>query len=191
MIEYNITPEEFEFSKYFSEAVDTSYYASRSQFNQEKRERDALIGKLGEIATYQSLKDKFPELSSPDFQIYDAKNKSWDFDLKAPNINLHVKTQDLKQGEKYGVSWIFQYGNGKTKHYDKEVFDRITPNQYVSFVSIDLDNKKCYIRAIVKLDLLHEKKLFSLPKLDRLQKANKLAIYLKDLEKYPEELFIL
>ncbi len=189
MIKYSFTKEELDACKLFSESVDTSYYSSRFQFNEQKRQKDALIGKLGEVATYHSLKDKISNLTIPDFKIYSAKEKSWDFDLKGSEGNFHVKTQDVEQGEKYGVSWIFQYGNGKNQHYDKEIFDKVTPNQYVTFVSLSLKDNFAIIRAILKLEFLHERKLFGLPKLEHLQKANKKAVYLKDIERYSEQLF--
>lgn len=184
MIKYYFTQEEIDKCKSFSESVDTSFYARRSQFNEEKRKKDSFVGKLGEIAVYNYLKSKINNLNYPDLNIYSAREKSWDFDLKGESVNLHVKTQDLEQGERYGVSWIFQYGNGKNSHYDKEIFDKLTPNQYVAFVSLCLHEKYAIIRSIVNLDFLHENKLFGLPKLDHLKKANKKAVYLKDIERY-------
>jgi hypothetical protein len=189
MIKYVFTKEEVDACKLFSEAVDTSHYSKRGQNNDQKRQKDALIGKLGEVATYHSLKDKIHGLTIPDFKIYSAKEKSWDFDLKGQEVNVHVKTQDVEQGEKYGVSWIFQYGNGKNQHYDKEIFDKLTPNQYVVFVSLSLKDNLAIIRAILKLEFLHERKLFGLPKLEFLQKENKKAVYLKDIERYSDQLF--
>jgi hypothetical protein len=190
-MKFYFTKEEYDACELFSQAVDTSHYAKRSQNNESKRIKDALIGKLGEVAAYHYLKDKIDGLSTPDFNIYEAKNKSWDFDLKAEGFNIHVKTQDNDIGEKYGTSWIFQYGNGKNSHYDKEIFDVTSPNQYVVFVSLFLNGKDSVanIRAVTRLEFLHQKKMFSLPKLERLQFANKKAVYLKDLEKYPEDMF--
>jgi hypothetical protein len=191
MVEYKFTSEEIKAAELFSEAVDTSFYSTRNQFNESKRKKDSLIGKLGEFAAFHYLKDKISNLSFPDLNIYDAKQKSWDFDLKGDNANIHVKTQDLVQGEKFGVSWIFQFGDGKSKSYDKEIFDKISDNQYVTFVSIDLERFTAYIRGVVLLEHLHNKKLFGLPKLEHLQRANKLAVYLKDLERYPDNLFVI
>lgn len=190
MITIQITEEEFNKCKIFSEKCDTSHYVKRNQFNEEKRKKDSLIGKIGEIATFNYLKDKVENLTYPDFEIYSAKNKSWDFDLKAKDRNFHVKSQDVVQGDRFGVSWIFQYGNGFNQSYDKEIFDRLTDNQFISFVSINLETNEALIRAIVDLTFLHKKQLFKLPKLEKLQKANKLAVYLKDLERYPESLWM-
>lgn len=189
MIKYSFPQEELDICKKFSESVDTSHYSKRGQNNEQKRQKDTLVGKLGEFAVYQCLKNKVANITAPDVQIYTAKQKSWDFDIKGDGINLHVKTQDIEQGEKYGVSWIFQYGNGKNQHYDKEIFDNLTPNQYVAFVSLSLKDSLAIIRAVVKLEFLHDRKLFGLPKLEHLQKANKKAVYLKDIERYSDQLF--
>jgi hypothetical protein len=182
------TPEDIQKCTEFSEQVDTSLYAQRNQWDAEKRKADAKIGKLGELVVYQNLIEKYPNITYPDFKIYKAKEKSWDFDLKAPTFNLHVKTQEALQGAKFGESWIFQYGNGKNRHYDREIFDRTSPNQYIAFVKVNLLAKEGEIRAIVSLDLLHENKLFALPVLEKLQKANKLAVYYKDLQKFSDKL---
>lgn len=183
------TSEEIEKCTEFSEQVDTSLYAKRNQWDVNKRKADSKIGKLGEIAVYRSLVGKYPDLTYPDFKIYKPREKSWDFDLKHPNFNLHVKTQETLQASKFGESWIFQYGDGKKKNYDKEIFDRLSPNQYIAFVRLNVLEGYGTVRAIVSLDLLHDKKLFAEPVLDKLKFANKVAVYYKDLEKHKDQLW--
>lgn len=189
MIKFGFTPEEVQKCKEFAGQMDTSLYAKRNRSSEEKRIFDSYIGKLGELAAYQYLKPMVPDLTYPDFKIYKASEKSWDFDLKGSEYNVHVKTQDLAQGEKYGTSWIFQYGNGANRNYDREIFDRTSPNQWILFVSLDTEKPEGIIRAFVPLDFLHEKKLWAMPVLKHLQFANKLAIYLKDLQFYPKNMF--
>lgn len=180
MIKYNFTEEEINKCKEFAEKIDTSFYAKRNQFNNEKRKKDQLVGKLGEIISYNYLKPKINNLSYPDFNIYDKKDKSWDFDMKGDNYNIHVKSQEVSQGIRYGESWIFQKGS-KNKGYDKEIFDKISPNQYICFCSIDL-NKNCgEIKSVVNLNFLHDKNLFKEPKLAKLAELNKVAVYCLDL----------
>lgn len=183
------TDKEFDECKNFSELVDTSLYAKRNQWDAEKRKADSLVGKLGEVAVYNVLSPKYTDLTYPDFKIYKPREKSWDFDMKSSSFNLHVKTQESLQSAKFGESWIFQHGGGKRKHYDKEIFDRVTPNQYVAFVKVNLQKREAEVRAIVSLDLLHDNNLFALPVLEKLQNANKLAVYYKDLQQYGTELW--
>ena len=164
----------------FSQSIDTSFYSNRNQFNKEKRIKDQVVGKMGEFAIFSTLKPKFQDISEPDLNIYPPNKKTWDFDLKAQNphiLNMHVKSQTLESGNRYGVSWIFQ-------NTDKEIFNSSKKNQYVGFVSVNNDTSSCFIRAIVKLEHLHENKLFKMPKLQKLQESNKLAVYFDDLKKF-------
>lgn len=180
-MEYNFTKQDILACKTFSQDVNTSLYAQRGQLNDDKRKKDAFIGKLGEVAAYHLLKGKIENLTEPDFKIYEAKNKSWDFDLKGDKYNVHVKSQNVEQGKKYGTSWLFQKGNGKARHYDKEIFDQLSPNQYIAFMSVDLVDWSADLKAFVGLNLLHEKNLFDEPKLTYLQFGNKCAVYFDSL----------
>jgi len=181
MFIHKFSVEEFEKCLDFSEKIDTSYYSTRNQTNNIKRKKDQLIGKLGEIASYNYLKEKIKDISYPDFNIYEKKQKSWDFDLKSKDFNFHVKSQDIEQGLKYGESWLFQNSGLKYKGYDKEIFDRISPNQYICFCTIDLKTKQGFLKSLVSLDYIHNNHLFKLPKLEKLQQNNKLAVYFSDL----------
>jgi hypothetical protein len=163
----------------FANSIDTSFYATRNQLNNEKRKRDQIIGKLGEFAVKELLANKYPDLSDPDLKIYSARKKSWAFDLSSSSINLHVKSQDIIQGSKYGVSWIFQVG-------DKEVFNPSTESS-VAFTSVNLSAGTVDLLGVVKVSTLHDQKLFKLPKLEYLQKMNKLAVYYDDLKKLTHE----
>ncbi len=190
-MEIKFTQEEIDQCNDFANKIDTSYYATRSQTDNNKRRHDQVIGKLGEIAVFNSLKEKHPSLGPPDFRIFSKKEKSWDFDLKGDGISLHVKSQDIKQSKKYGESWIFQKGNGVNRNYDKEIFDRLSPNQYVSFVVVNLNENCATIKAIVDLDFLHKKELFKEPVLEKLRFANKMAVYFRDMKEYSTKLWAL
>lgn len=168
-----ISSQDYQTCVKFSEDVDTQFYETRKQLNDEKRKKDSLIGKLGEIGTFKALKDKLPNLTEPDFLIYKASEKSWDFDLKADGVNIHVKTQDVEQGKKYGESWVFQ-------KQDKHIFKEYSEFDYVAFVSIDLKTRECFIRSILPVSLLHEKSLFKQMKLFHL--SSKCAIYYDDIK---------
>jgi len=143
---------------------------------------DQRIGKLGEIAVFNFLKDSYPCISYPDFNIYDVKNKSWKSDLQIPSCGyqIHVKSQNVLQSIKYGESWIFQYGDGKSKSYDKEIFDnKLSEDIFVAFVVVDLHYKTATVKAIPSLKFLHENKLFKKPVKNF--NSTKLAVYYKDI----------
>jgi hypothetical protein len=173
------TEQQLRICEEFASAVDTTLYASRNQFNPEKRALDSKIGKLGEFAVYESLKNKIANLTQPDCKIYKPREKSWDYDLKGDNANIHVKCQSVEQGEKYGVSWIFQ-------NEDKHIFKNYNDNDYVAFVSLDLNKQEAHIRGIYLISFLHEKALFKKPKLAKL--FNKSAVYFDDLKDVKSEL---
>lgn len=178
------TPEDVEKCTEFSNQVDTSFYAKRNQWDADKRKADSKIGKFGELAVYYSLKEKYPTITYPDFNIYPARQKSWDYDLKHESFNLHVKTQETLQAAKFGESWIFQ-------SEDKHIFKIYTDKDYVAFVKVNLMKNEAEVRAIVQINTLHDNKLFELPVLEKLRYANKLAVYYRDLEKYPDKLWSL
>jgi hypothetical protein len=190
-MEIKFTQDQIDQCTQFAEEIDTSYYASRNQESDSKRKKDQIVGKLGEIAVYTYLKDKYPSISYPDFKIYDKKDKSWDFDMKGENINLHCKSQELKMSKKFGESWTFQRGDGHSKNYDLEIFDKKTPHQYVAFVIVDLQNNAATIKAIVELDFIHKKDLFKLPIMAKLRENNKSVVYFREMKEYTTKLWAL
>jgi len=159
--------------KQFSEILDTSFYENRNQFDDNKRRIDTVIGKAGELAVYYYLKETYPDITYPDFMIYSAKQKSWDYDLKSSNINIHVKSQNYLQGSNFGVSWIFQ-------NEDKHIFKNYKDNDYVAFVTVNLLEKHGTIKKILPVKLLHEQGLFKKPVLAKL--TSKSAIYYDDIK---------
>lgn len=186
-----LTEEEVEKCRSFASRMDTSYYAKRNQFDQGKKFKDQVIGKLGEIGVYKLLSKSHSEITYPDFEIYESSKKSWDFDMKSSSFNLHVKSQNMEDLNRNSISntasWIFQYGDGK-KDCDKEIFNKLSPNQYVAFVIVDVYNLIADIKAIVSLDFLHDNNLFSFPNKESLKNTKKAVYYRNLLEFSPEEL---
>ena len=164
-------------------------YARRNQFDVEKIKKDIRNGKLGEQGTHNILSSQYPNLSQPDYQIYDKSQKNWDPDLKdTSGIRVAVKSQDIDSAINYGESWVFQFGNGKNYDCDTAVFKEIDDNHYVAFNALNVPKRFGVIRAVVKISWLHEKKLFKEMKVHQLR-GNKVAVYYEDLEKYSNELF--
>lgn len=190
---FTISSEIFNKCTTFAKAsVNTSSdkYARRNQFDIEKIIKDIRNGKIGEECVWDNVSVEYPDLSMPDHNIYDKKDKSWSPDLIAEKSNIHlaVKSQDIESALAFGDSWVFQYGNGGKYDCDSGVFKNITPNHYVAFVSLNVPKRHGEIKAIVKIQWLHDKKLFK-----DMQKAslrgNKVAVYYDDLEKYKDELW--
>jgi hypothetical protein len=170
--------------------TSTDKYARRNQFDGEKIIKDIRNGKVGEEAVWEKYAIDFPNLSKPDHQIYDKKDKSWTADLvdKVSNIRLAVKSQDIDSSIHFGESWVFQFGNGGKYDCDTGVFKTTDDNHYVAFVALNTPKKTGLIRAVVKVQWLHDKKLFKAMQKQSLR-GNKVAVYYDDLEKYSNELW--
>lgn len=189
---FEIDKEAFEKCAAFAKvSVDTSAdkYAKRNQFNVAKIMDDIRNGKLAEEMVYQKISKIYPELSKPDYNIYEKKQKSWDPDLKEPNVPLRiaVKSQDIKSEIAFGRSWVFQGGIGKKFDTDKGIFGEEDTNHYVCFVSLNVPKHSGTLRAIVKVKWLHDNGLFKPMQL--LHLSSKQAVYYEDLEKLSDQLW--
>lgn len=164
-----------------SVATHIHHYAQRNQTDNNLIKQQILIGKLGEFAVEKFLLNNQIKIDSPDLTIYDHKSKTFNSDLKYQNIKIHVKSQEIEQAKKFGLSWIFQYGNNQKGHLDTEIFQQSFKKQYVAFVLIDLKVKLAKIIAFVSLNTLHQYNLFKDPKKDTLRGIKK-AIYYQDIK---------
>lgn len=164
-------------------------YARRNQYDVEKIVKDIRNGKLGEEGVYEILFEQYPNLSKPDHNIYDKANKSWAPDLKDPSgIVVAVKSQDIESALNFGESWVFQFNEGKNYDCDTGIFKEKNDNHYVAFVALNVSKRFGTIKAIVKVQWLHDKKLFKEMKKQSLR-GNKVAVYFEDLQKYENELW--
>jgi len=165
-------------------------YARRNQFDLEKIVKDIRNGKIGEEAVHQIFVPQFPKLSQPDHKVYAKKDKSWDPDLhdEDSKVRIAVKSQDIDSAIAFGESWVFQFGNGGKFDCDTGVFFEKDNNHYVAFVALNTPKKSGVVRAVVKIQWLHDKKLFKEMKKQSLR-GNKVAVYFEDLQKYKDELW--
>jgi hypothetical protein len=101
--------------------------------------------------------------------IYSAKEKSFDADLKFGLFNLHVKSQTSQSSFRYGDSWIFQSKDPlfeSANEYDIIIGCRVSLNEDGAFVEI-------------KLEKPFEKLVFNNTKLSKFN-DNKKAVYLEE-----------
>lgn len=179
-------------TEFAKSSVDSSAdkYARRNQFDVEKIIKDIRNGKAGEEAVYEKVSAMFPDISKPDHEIYSKKDKSWSPDLidETSGTHIAVKSQDIESALAFEDSWVFQYNNGKSYDCDTGIFKDKNDLHYVAFVSLNIPKRKGLIRAIVKVKWLHDKKLFKEMKKESLR-GNKMAVYLEDLEQYPDQLW--
>lgn len=101
---------DYEMARAFAMDVDHTVaesYAARHQTNPEQRIRQAIVGKLGEIATRVYLLDHGLACDPPDFTITTRKSYGADMTFTHTHAAVHVKSQSLESARKYGLSWMF------------------------------------------------------------------------------------
>lgn len=188
-IKFVITPEMFDKCAEFAKKSvlnSADKYKKRNQFDVDKICDDIKNGKIAEEGAWLLLSQKFNALSKPDHTIYSKKFKSWDPDLKdeTTNAKIAIKSQNIKSELEFGKSWVFQIGNGK-KDCDKEIFTTDTVNKFVCFVSLNVPRRFGELQAFVKLQWLHDNKLFKPMIKNNL--SSKVAVYYEDLEKFNKD----
>ena len=174
----------------YDSGYNYDYYSKqRNQNNQDKKKEQNLIGKLGEVIVYRSLKSTFPDITEPDFDIYPPNKKSWkrDIFIKSTNTPVHVKSQGEESAKNYGVSWVFQWQNQNGKGgKDKEIFTK-NGSGLVCLVVIDLKQKRGQLFYCIKQNILVDNNLFDEPKLEK-HRGYKKIVYSKRLAKFLENI---
>lgn len=173
-----------------SVGTSSDKYARRNQFDIDKIVKDIRNGKIGEEGVHKVLLEGLPQLSGPDHNIYDKKDKSWDPDLKdlSSGVRVGVKSQDYESAIHFGESWVFQFRAGQKYDVDTGIFGDKDDKHYVAFVALNVPKRTGEVRAIVRVSWLHEKNLFKEMKKQNLR-GNKVAVYYDDLANFKEELF--
>lgn len=168
-----VTPETVIIARNFADKVtQTTNYSDARQFNSDKIRDDHFISKIGEEAAKLIL-SKYTEVSGPDYNIYQAQQKSWDDDLSAGGIGLAVKTQKRSSAAVYELSWTFQAGPGRRDI----ILNR--PDAWVIFVEYDDSNPyTCYVYPPYQIKELE----FGEPKLLKL-KGPKKVVYANTLKR--------
>lgn len=154
----------------------TDVYGFRNgQYDKERRKEQHIGSKLAELATFRYITSLGFECSEPDFTIHQRTKKSWEPDMRLKTGEpIHVKSQDTKSANKYGLSWIGEKS-------DKELYDKATG--YVSLCLVDLNTSIVYIHGLPTAFFLKFNNLFSEPVLKK-HRDKKFAIYFDHLKDY-------
>lgn len=166
------------------EVYDTNKdeYIRRGQKDRGRTIIQIMNGKLLELHGYEVFKSEIPDLTPPNFDIQDKKNKSWEPDMcsKTVPISLALKAKDSIDAELWTPSWIFGTN-------DREIFGpkldgkNLDPNQYVCMGMVDSTCRECWFVACVNLLWIHEWKLFAPPDRDTVFKKKTIRFdYKKD-----------
>ena len=166
-------------AKQFAKAVTlTTDYSDTNQSTTDKIIRDHFVSKLGEEAA-RIVMSRFASVEGPDYNIYTAKQKSWEADLFVNKLPLAVKTQTTSAAVRYGLSWTFQCG---IKRRDI-ILDK--PDAWVIFVEYD-DMHEPYQTCFVLPPFQIKELRFSEPKLSHLR-GHKKVVYAASLPKMKVE----
>lgn len=123
-------------------AKDVDLYKKRGGFKVE----DIINGALGEIAVNKLLKDVFPDITDPDFNIYDKSKKSYKADMQSGFKHFHVKSQSIKSAETYGASWLMQ------RH--DPTLQKPEHNHYIVPTVVDVQNKVVWVYGCIPMKTL-------------------------------------
>ena len=158
-----------------------SKYRQRNQSNQTRITQQIADGKMGEIFAARHLRTQGYTCTEPDFEIYTARNKSFDADLVVDSQQaVHVKTQNAESARRWGSSWVFQAGGVGYGNTDP-LLDSTTTD-WVVFVKLDTQAHSAVV--IGPLEMAQVKQHLKDPVLDRL-KGIKKCIYESDLGGIP------
>jgi hypothetical protein len=145
--------------------VSTTDYSDSNQSKIQKIRDDHFVSKLGEEACKIVLSE-FGKVDGPDYNIYNAKEKSWREDLYVDEIGIAVKTQRRTNALKYSLSWTFQNGTRR-----KDII-LTKPEAWVVFVEYDdIHPYNCYVYPPIQIKDL----IFREPKLKRLKEYKKVV----------------
>lgn len=154
----------------------------RGQSNPRRIIHQTAVGKMGELMACDYLRGLGYECSDPDFQVYKARQKSWDSDMYLTLTHRHkvaCKAQDEESARRFGQSWIFQKGGHGFGHTDPV----IQKGESLSvFVSLNLKEKTAEVRGPFRMCDLRP--LFKPPRIERLR-FSKVALYWEDMKEVP------
>ena len=129
------------FSKY-SVLSSLSEYKKRNQVDKDKIINDIYNGKKAEFLVYNFLISKKKELNSPDLNIYEKYNKSYDADLILKDVSIHVKSHNVSGN--FPISWVFQKKD--------PLFFELKDNNFLVLVVMNKEINYMYLKKISEVD---------------------------------------
>lgn len=157
-----------------NKVVETVNYLDSNQSVIEKIRDDHFVSKLGEEAVRILFQSRNCQVEGPDYDVYEAKRKSWAADLKVNGLEVAVKTQRRSAANRFGLSWTFQ----DSPERRDPILDM--PDAWVCLVVFeDLNTElECLVYPLRKIKQL----IFEAPRLKKLT-GKKQAVYLETLLK--------
>lgn len=184
MINVQITDEWYLTAHNFAEQcapTNISHYKKRGQGTLSKIEKDIHTGKLVELAAYVVLQKLGLNPTFPDFEIYKGRKKSFDADMRAGKYRFHCKGQAADSQQKYGASWILQWGGRGRGHVDK-LFKQQTEEDFL-IPGYVMEDRRVKICGIYQICDIMENGLIAKPAVEWLANTKR-AIYKEDLDQH-------
>ena len=159
--------------------VDTvvEHYKERYQFNIDKMTDDIIVGKLGEFAVYNYLKNSKHGCTKPDLKVYPKEEKRFKSDLIYGRWRMCVKSQSMEQSKVFGLSWTFQSGGNGVGHRD-HILDGVVKWMFAGCL---VDGNTVYIKTIIPMEIVLDEGVLKEPKMSIYYGVKK-VLYHKDLE---------
>lgn len=133
-------------------------YANRQQNNPEVIRTQIIVGKRIEWCVSKFLNNRCVQCPPPDFRIFNADEKTYDFDFITNLFNVHVKGQNINSAINYGLSWTFGFKKGNKTDTDYHIFN---PNKSRDIIFLGVnDGNECILLTGCFVSTLHDKNLF-------------------------------
>lgn len=161
--------------KFAEDSVNSSQ--STWRINRERAVNDIFVGKMGEVGAFIHFCELGQTPTPPDFVVYNARNKSFDADLFMGNYNIHCKTQSAESQERYGTSWILQYGTRCDPLFKRRTNDDL-------FMGMTLSGNIVTIHTIINVNNLFECGAVGLPAIKWLEETKR-AVYYDKIKNTP------
>jgi len=157
-------------------ATNQKEYFRRNQADRAMIIRQIVVGKLAELSVFEYLQGLNLAPEFPDFTVYRGADKNFGADTvfayQSLEVQCHIKSQEVQQGNLYSQSWLFQ------RYQDPLVlYPAKHANDILAFVQ--MDGLVADILGFVWVPEVSS--CFSEPRLPRLR-DNKVALYLSDLK---------
>lgn len=164
----NITDDEINKCKEFALMRKTNgdyeKYKDRGQEDLETIEEQDIIGKIGEIVSYRTFKEKLPGISYPDFQYYSSKEKGYGFDLFHGDSGFAIKSCSRETI----CSWVVQKKDkNNSRGRDRELYDNSSMSNFFVGVMYNVFLRQGIVAYIAPVPVT--RKLFMSPQKSHLQ----------------------
>jgi hypothetical protein len=169
-------------AKVYSQSL-VEKYSKRGQCNPTKIRQDMRNGLIGEVGAWVFLEKEYGRGSAtqPYLLKLDGSNMRDDFYHNSDiivndRLNIHVKTQESKQAERFGSAWVFQ------RSHVHELEKKNLETHLVLFGEFNEDTLEYQVKVFEPLSMLFVRNMFKDMKIQRYNvgKNAKYSVHFED-----------